>query len=86
MSSTEGEPSGCGLTGLPHYLERACRIQVTAQSTGTPLTLPPAEVCEPTARQLNGEEHGSDLQGDQAYDLAWQAMLSLVQRDRPRLR
>ncbi|MFJ9588251.1 class II aldolase/adducin family protein [Streptomyces acidicola] len=66
-----------------YYLEKACEIQVAAQAGGTPLTLPPGDVCEVTARQLRGEEHGSDLQDDQAYDLAWQALLRLVERIAP---
>ncbi|MEW2403282.1 class II aldolase/adducin family protein [Streptomyces sp. NPDC046862] len=66
-----------------YYLEKACEIQVTAQAGGVPLKLPPAEVCERTGRQLRGEEHGSDLQDDHAYDLAWQALLRLVKRVAP---
>lgn len=66
-----------------YYLERACEIQVTAQAGGAPLILPPADLCEHTARQLRGEEHGSDLQDDHAYDLAWQALLRLVARIAP---
>lgn len=66
-----------------YYLEKACESQVTAQAGGTALTLPSADVAEHTARQLRGEEHGSDLQDDQAYDLAWQALLRLVGRIAP---
>ncbi|TPQ21543.1 class II aldolase/adducin family protein [Streptomyces sporangiiformans] len=66
-----------------YYLEKACEIQVTAQAGNTPLTLPPADVREQTARQLRGEEHGSDLQDRQAYDLAWQALLRLLERIAP---
>ncbi|MFE3107395.1 class II aldolase/adducin family protein [Kitasatospora indigofera] len=66
-----------------YYLERACQIQTTAQATGAQLVLPDDGVCELTARQLSGEAHGSDLQDDQAYDLAWAALLRLAHRIAP---
>lgn len=65
-----------------HYLERACQIQVTAQSGGVPLTVPPPDVCDYSARQLNGEAE-SDLPDDDAYDLAWTALLRLLDRVAP---
>jgi len=65
-----------------YYLEKACEIQVTAQAAGAPLTVPPAEVCEYTARQLAGTAD-SDFQDDDAYDLAWSALLRLVERIAP---
>ncbi|MFD4376729.1 class II aldolase/adducin family protein [Streptomyces sp. NPDC058486] len=67
-----------------YYLEKACEIQVTAQAGGTPLILPPEEVCEYTARQLAGDTDAeADFQDDIAYDLAWAAMLRLVERIAP---
>ncbi|MFD5765914.1 class II aldolase/adducin family protein [Streptomyces sp. NPDC127049] len=66
-----------------YYLERACEIQVTAQAGGAPLVVPPAEVCEYTARQLAGETSASDFADDDAYDLAWAAMLRLLDRTCP---
>jgi ribulose-5-phosphate 4-epimerase/fuculose-1-phosphate aldolase len=36
-----------------YFLERACEVQVLAQSTGSPLRLAPEEVAEHTARQWN---------------------------------
>ncbi|MFI8371646.1 class II aldolase/adducin family protein [Streptomyces sp. NPDC085466] len=66
-----------------YYLERACEIQVTAQAGGVPLVVPPAEVCEYTARQLTGETASSDFPDDDAYDLAWAAMLRLLDRTCP---
>ncbi|MFC9325262.1 class II aldolase/adducin family protein [Kitasatospora sp. NPDC057015] len=66
-----------------YYLEQACQIQTTAQAAGAPLILPPEDVCELAARQLTGEEHGGDLQDDQAYELAWAALLRLAARIAP---
>jgi ribulose-5-phosphate 4-epimerase/fuculose-1-phosphate aldolase len=67
-----------------YYLEKACEIQVTAQAGGVPLTVPSPEVCEYTARQLAGEaEADSDFQDEDAYDLAWAAMLRLLDRIAP---
>ncbi|MEU9361644.1 class II aldolase/adducin family protein [Streptomyces sp. NPDC048301] len=65
-----------------YYLEKACEIQVTAQAGGTPLVLPPEQVCEYTAQQLAGEAM-ADFQDDIAYDLAWAALLRLVERIAP---
>ncbi len=56
-----------------HYLERACEIQVKAQSAGTPLVIPPAEVCERAAGQL------APIDGV----LAWPAMLRLLDEKDP---
>ncbi|WP_405870835.1 MULTISPECIES: class II aldolase/adducin family protein [unclassified Streptomyces] len=66
-----------------YYLDKACEIQTTAMAGGAKLVLPDPEVCELTARQLAGEEHDSDLQDDKAYDLAWSALLRLVDRIAP---
>ncbi|MFB7187672.1 class II aldolase/adducin family protein [Streptomyces sp. NPDC056230] len=67
-----------------YYLEKACEIQVTAQAGGGPLILPPAETCEYTARQLAGDaDADTDLQDDAAYELAWAAMLRLLDRVAP---
>lgn len=66
-----------------YYLERACQIQISAQSGGAPLTLPGPEVAEHAARQLNGEDTQSDYQDTAAYDLAWAALLRLLDRVAP---
>ncbi|GAA3772887.1 class II aldolase/adducin family protein [Streptomyces coacervatus] len=66
-----------------YYLDKACEIQTTATAGGAKLVLPSPEVCELTAHQLAGEAHGSDLQDDKAYDLAWSALLRLVERVAP---
>jgi len=66
------------------YLERACQIQVDALAAGAPLVTPPPEVCERTARQFEGGVRGDDGDSDApAPDLAWEAMLRLVERVAP---
>jgi ribulose-5-phosphate 4-epimerase/fuculose-1-phosphate aldolase len=44
-----------------YYLERACLVQVLAQSTGKPLRIVPAEVASSTVRQFEGERQQSTL-------------------------
>ncbi|MEU9456431.1 class II aldolase/adducin family protein [Streptomyces sp. NPDC048277] len=66
-----------------YYLDKACEIQTAAAAGGAKLVLPDPETCELTARQLGGESHDSDLQDDRAYDLAWSALLRLVDRIAP---
>ena len=61
------------------YLERACQIQVDALAGGAALVTPPAEVCEHTARQFEGD-HSDDDYEDTGRDLVWQAMLRQVER------
>ncbi len=66
-----------------YYLDKACQIQLSAQSGGTPLTLPEPRVLDHAARQLNGEATEGDYQDDGAYDLAWEALLRLAGRIAP---
>ncbi|WP_406283339.1 class II aldolase/adducin family protein [Streptomyces sp. NBC_00209] len=66
------------------YLEKACEIQVTAQAGGAELVLPSDQVAEYTAQQLTGEgDASSDFEDHDAYDLAWAALLRLVERIAP---
>jgi ribulose-5-phosphate 4-epimerase/fuculose-1-phosphate aldolase len=65
------------------YLERACQIQVDALAGGAPLVTPPPEVCERTARQFEGDHTEDDYGLDTTPDLAWAAMLRLVERVAP---
>jgi len=66
------------------YLERACQIQVDALAAGAPVVTPPPEVCEHTARQFEGGARGNDDNGDAPVpNLAWEAMLRLVERVAP---
>ena len=63
------------------YLERACEIQVDALAGGAPLVTPSPEVCEYTARQFEGSPSSNDdYSNEEAPDLAWDAMLRLVER------
>jgi ribulose-5-phosphate 4-epimerase/fuculose-1-phosphate aldolase len=70
-----------------YYLEKACEIQLAAQQSGAGLVLPSKEVCEHTERQYNGprppsgEERTLDDPG--GYDLAWSALLRLLDRIDP---
>ncbi|MEU1785750.1 class II aldolase/adducin family protein [Streptomyces sparsogenes] len=66
-----------------YYLDKACQIQVEAQAGGSAVVLPDPTVCDYTARQLNGETDESDYQDDDAYDLAWAALLRLLERVAP---
>jgi len=76
-----------------YYLERACAIQIAAQSTGVPLVLPAPEICERAARQLTGQPVGEpgaggasdDFVDDQAGALAWGALRRLADRIAPDL-
>lgn len=58
-----------------YYLEMACRIQVTAQGTGAPLSLPPTQVVQRTAKQFS-EGHNKGW-------LPWQALRRKLDRDQP---
>ncbi|GAA4402040.1 class II aldolase/adducin family protein [Tsukamurella soli] len=64
-----------------YYLERACQIQIAAQHSGA-LRLPSPEVAEHTARQFAGEQ-SDDYTDDKAYDLAWAALLRMLERIAP---
>ena len=44
-----------------YYLERACALQVIAQSTGRPLAPVAADIAERVARQVDGERVQSEL-------------------------
>jgi ribulose-5-phosphate 4-epimerase/fuculose-1-phosphate aldolase len=64
------------------YLERSCKIQVEALAGGAKLVLPSPEVCEHTARQFGGNS-SDDYSLDGQGNLAWNAMLRLVERRYP---
>lgn len=63
------------------YLDKACEIQMAAAAAGK-LRLPPPEVCEYTAQQYEGTVIG-DYGDPEAMDLAWAAMLRLLDRVAP---
>jgi ribulose-5-phosphate 4-epimerase/fuculose-1-phosphate aldolase len=68
-----------------YYLEKACEIQLAAQAAGE-VVLPPPEVCAHTERQFNDPgrplEEG-ELSDPDAMQLAWAALLRLLERVAP---
>ncbi|HVZ01525.1 MAG TPA: class II aldolase/adducin family protein [Dongiaceae bacterium] len=70
-----------------YYLEKACEIQLTAQAGGQALVLPSREVCEHTERQFNAppvpSSDGRVFSDPDGYDLAWSALLRLLDRVAP---
>lgn len=62
---------------LAYYMEKACEIQVLAQSTGSPLIQPPAAVCEKSALQQDVSDLG---------EIQWRALLRLLDREDPSYR
>ncbi|MGE8315734.1 MAG: class II aldolase/adducin family protein [Pseudomonas putida] len=68
-----------------YYLEKACEIQLAAQSAGQ-VILPPAEVCAHTERQFNAPGRGlkqGELTDPDALQLAWAALLRMLERVAP---
>ncbi len=57
---------------LMYYLDMACKIQLDASAAGSELMLPPAEVCEKTARQFENASFVGDLD--------WQALRRFLDR------
>lgn len=47
---------------------------------GAPIVTPPPDACEHTARQFEGGQSEDDYSNDTAPNLAWDAMLRLVER------
>lgn len=68
-----------------YYLEKACDIQIAAQAGGQ-LVLPADEVCRRTERQFNAPQQPQtegELTDPDAMDLAWAALLRLLERTQP---
>ncbi|MFQ6573817.1 class II aldolase/adducin family protein [Pseudomonas sp. UM16] len=68
-----------------YYLEKACEIQLAAQAAGE-IVLPPDAVCAHTERQFNEparELKEGELSDPDGMQLAWAALLRLVQRVAP---
>ena len=68
-----------------YYLEKACEIQLAAQSAGQ-VILSPAEVCAHTERQFNAPGRGlkqGELTDPDALQLAWAALLRMLERVAP---
>ncbi len=64
-----------------YYLDQACQIQIDALAAG-PVRLPRPEVCEFTAAQFRGDVV-VDYPDPYGYDLAWAALLRLLDRVAP---
>ena len=81
---TVGETVGQAFLRM-YYLEKACEIQLAAQACGE-LILPPAAVCEHTERQFNDPARPlqeGELNDPDAMELAWAALLRLLERVAP---
>ncbi|SDI02058.1 class II aldolase/adducin family protein [Pseudomonas panipatensis] len=68
-----------------YYLEKACDIQLAAQAGGE-LVIPSEAVCRRTERQFNEPLRpplDGELSDPDANDLAWQALLRLLERIAP---
>lgn len=62
---------------LMYYLERSCEVQITAQSSGSPLIIPAEAVCEKSANQQDLEDLG---------ELEWSALIRILDREDPSYR
>ncbi|NBU25777.1 MAG: class II aldolase/adducin family protein [Gammaproteobacteria bacterium] len=66
------------------YLEKACEIQLAAQGTGQPLSLPSEEICRKAERQFNAPPPPPEAHlVNEPNDLAWEALLRLLKRVNP---
>jgi ribulose-5-phosphate 4-epimerase/fuculose-1-phosphate aldolase len=64
---------------LMYYLDRACEIQVTAQSASTKLIIPSESVCEHAAQQQN-------IDDENLGQLEWTALMRMLDREDPSYR
>jgi ribulose-5-phosphate 4-epimerase/fuculose-1-phosphate aldolase len=62
---------------LAYYMEKACQIQVLAQSTGKKLIQPPTSICEKSAAQQDIDDLGQ---------LQWDALIRKLDREDPSYR
>ncbi|NDA44282.1 MAG: hypothetical protein EBX78_11800 [Gammaproteobacteria bacterium] len=63
------------------YLEKACEIQLAAQSTGQALLLPSKKICRKAERQFNAPAPPPEAHlVNEPNDLAWSALLRLLDR------
>jgi hypothetical protein len=66
------------------YLEKACEIQLAAQSTGQPLSLPPEDICRKAERQFNAPPPPPEPHlVNEPNELAWTALLRMLERINP---
>jgi ribulose-5-phosphate 4-epimerase/fuculose-1-phosphate aldolase len=69
-----------------YYLEKACEIQVAAQSTGQPLIIPADAICRRAEQQFNAPTPttAAHLVADpNELNLAWDALLRMLDRIDP---
>ncbi|KAF1054179.1 MAG: Decarboxylase NovR [Stenotrophomonas maltophilia] len=69
-----------------YYLEKACDIQIAAQSSGAELVIPSEAVCRHTERQFNAparELAEGEFDDPDANDLSWAALMRLLDRVAP---
>jgi ribulose-5-phosphate 4-epimerase/fuculose-1-phosphate aldolase len=59
---------------LMFYLDRACEVQIAAQSTATPLVIPSADVCEHSAQQ-------QDIEMANLGQLEWSALIRMLDQE-----
>jgi ribulose-5-phosphate 4-epimerase/fuculose-1-phosphate aldolase len=64
---------------LMYYLDRACEVQITAQSAGTNLVIPSESVCAHAAQQ-------QDINGENLGELAWSALMRMLDHEDPSYR
>jgi ribulose-5-phosphate 4-epimerase/fuculose-1-phosphate aldolase len=72
-----------------YYLEKACEIQLAAQGSGQPLLLPAEDICRRAERQFNAPPAAAAphmLTDPNELDLAWNALLRLLDRLDPSYR
>jgi ribulose-5-phosphate 4-epimerase/fuculose-1-phosphate aldolase len=72
-----------------YYLEKACEIQVAAQSTGQPLLIPTEAICRRAEQQFNAAAPtgAAHLVADpNELNLAWDALLRMLDRIDPSYR
>ncbi len=72
-----------------YYLEKACEIQLAAQSSGQALSLPDDKICARTERQFNAPQPtaAAHLVADpDGLNLAWDALLRMLDRIDPSYR
>jgi ribulose-5-phosphate 4-epimerase/fuculose-1-phosphate aldolase len=72
-----------------YYLEKACEIQLAAQSAGLGLSIPSDDVCRRTERQFNApapSESAHLVANPDEHNLAWDALLRMLDRIDPSYR
>jgi ribulose-5-phosphate 4-epimerase/fuculose-1-phosphate aldolase len=65
-----------------YYLEKACEVQIKAQSTGQKLIIPTHEVCEYTAALRYSDVQHTGTPGD----IEWKALMRKLDREDPSYR